>query len=92
MNEFEAGNLVVFRTADHIGDLGVVSQPIMKESVGHVLTLQNGSVVGVKASIEDVESAGEGIEGLAQLAYNLIKLGSHVIEQSLLVYGPRRLA
>ncbi|HZD23575.1 MAG TPA: hypothetical protein VE569_09265 [Acidimicrobiia bacterium] len=85
MSEFEAGDLVAFRIADRMEDIGVVSLPITMDSAGHVLTLQDGSVVGVKASVQDVEPAGEGREGFAQLAHNLIKLASHVIEQRLLI-------
>jgi hypothetical protein len=40
----------------------------------------------LEASIEDVEPADENYGGFAQLAYNLIKLGSHGIEQRLIVY------
>jgi hypothetical protein len=42
--------------------------------------------VGIPASIEDVASADEGSRGFAQLAYSLIKLGSHIIEQKLLLH------
>jgi hypothetical protein len=40
----------------------------------------------VEASLEDVKPADASSEGFAQLGYQLIKLGSHVIEQKLIVY------
>ena len=51
---------------------------------GHVLVHKDGCIFGVKASIEDVVLADISSQGFAQLAYNLIKLGSHVIEQKLI--------
>jgi len=42
-------------------------------------------VFRVKAAIEDAEIANASSQGFAQLAYHLIKLGSHVIEQRLIV-------
>lgn len=45
-------------------------------------------MVGITAPIEDVERIEDEGQGFAQLAYSLIKLGSHIIEQKLLVYGP----
>jgi len=51
-----------------------------------VLTLRDGNLVGVSVSINDVSVAGESSAGFAQLAHGLIKLGSYVIEQRLLVY------
>lgn len=87
--EFVAGDLVV-RTASQTGRGAVVSQPITVDSPGHVLTLHGGSVVGITASIEDVEPIEDESQGFAQLAYSLIKLGSHIIEQKLLVYGPSK--
>ena len=81
--EFKVGDVVVV-TADRSGRGGVVSQPITEDAVGHVLTLSDGSLVGRPASLEDVVGADEHDEGFAQLAYSLIKLGSHIIEQRLL--------
>lgn len=81
--ELQVGDLVAFRALDG-GGVGIVSRPITGEGPGHVLTLQNEFVVGVTASLQDVEPADEGNEGFAQLAYHLIKLGSHVIEEWLI--------
>jgi hypothetical protein len=84
--ELQLGELVAFRAGERSGTVGVVSLPITERSSGHVLTLQSGHLLGVIAEIEDVELADEASEGFARLAYNLIKLGSRVIEQRLLVY------
>lgn len=84
--EFRPGDLVLLNDEKWAGAVGVVSQPISDPSGGHVLTLRDGNLVGVSVSVNDVSVAGEGSAGFAQLAYGLIKLGSHVIEQRLLVY------
>jgi hypothetical protein len=43
----------------------------------------DGHIIGVTVSADEVDLADENSQGFAQLAYNLIKLGSHVIEQTL---------
>lgn len=82
--ELQVGDLVAFRHGDQA--VGVVSQPISEQSPGHVLTLEDGYLNGVPASIDDVDPADEQSEGYAQLAFQLIKLGNRVIEQRLIVY------
>jgi len=53
--EFKVGDVVVLGT-DRAGAGGVVSQPITEDAVGHVLTLRDGWLVGIPATIEDVVS------------------------------------
>ena len=84
--EFTLGDLVEFREGERAGEVGIVSRPITRESAGHVLTLQDGCIVGDNASIEGVQAVGDDSAGFVQLATSLIKLGSHVIEKRLIVY------
>ena len=82
----DLGDLVQFPSGKLSGAVGVVSQPITADNPGHVLILQAGLLRGVTATIDDVELADEDSAGFAQLASNLIKLGSHVLEKRLIVY------
>ncbi|MBK5266890.1 MAG: hypothetical protein JJE47_05590 [Acidimicrobiia bacterium] len=50
-----------------------------------LLTLRDGHLVGLATSDVAVVPADETDVGFAQLAYKLITLGSHVIEQRLLI-------
>lgn len=79
------GDLVKLLRSEWAGSVGIVTRPITEE-IGHVLVHKDGYIIGLNASIEDVEPAGQDCEGFAQLGYHLIKLGSHVIEQKLIVY------
>ena len=81
----EPGDLVVLLVKDWNGLVGVVSQAITEDHPGHVLVHQDGCIFGVKVSIQDVTLADSSHQGFAQLAYQLIRLGSHVIEARLLV-------
>lgn len=88
-NELQVGDLVAFRDGAR-GGVGVVTSPISAQTPGHVLTLHGDELVGVPTTLEDVYLAAERHEGFAQLAYHLIKLGSHVIEGRLIgMLGPR---
>ena len=78
------GDIVRLTSEEWVGYVGIVSQPITEASPGHVLVYRAGSVLGVSAAIDDGVPADKNTEGYAQLAYNLITLGSHVIEQGLL--------
>jgi hypothetical protein len=78
------GDLVTLLAKDWNGLVGVVSQTVTEEHPGHVLVYKDGCILGVKVSIQDVILADSGDQGFAQLAYQLIKLGSHVIEKRLL--------
>jgi hypothetical protein len=78
------GDLIVFTSKDMQGTAGIVSEPITAESPGHVLLIKDGCIIGMRASLEDIILADKSTQGFAQLAYNLIKLGSHVIEKRLL--------
>jgi hypothetical protein len=81
--QLDIGTMVRFTTSDREGIAGVVCRPISAGSPGHVLLRQEGYVHGVDASMEDVDLADEATEGFTQLAYTLIKLGSHIIEKTL---------
>lgn len=83
--EFILGDIVVLSTEEWQGISGVVSLPITKESKGHVLIHQDGHILGVDVSGDEVDLADESNKGFSQLAHNLIKLGSHVIEKTLLL-------
>jgi hypothetical protein len=78
------GDVVLFTSNEMSGTTGIVTKPITEESPGHVLIIRDGNIIGVEASFEDVTPADGSTGGFAQLAYNLIKLGSHVIEKRLL--------
>jgi len=82
----EIGDLVTILRGEWTGAVGIVTRAITGQSKGHVLVQQAGSIFGMDASVEDLEPAGESSEGFAQLGYHLIKLGSHVIEQKLILY------
>jgi hypothetical protein len=82
MEGFDVGDAVELAA----GGAGIVTAPIAKQSLGHVLTLQSGHVVGLSVGLEDVRAADEHSEGFAQLAHQIIRLGSSVIEKRLLVY------
>jgi len=79
------GDLVTLLAKDWNGLVGVVSQTITEDHPGHVLAYKEDCIFGVKVFIQDVTLADSGNQGFAQLAYQLIKLGSHVIEKRLLV-------
>ena len=81
----KTGDLVKFLKGEWAGSVGIVTQPITEQKAGHVLVHKDGAILGKDASIEDVDVAGESSEGFAQLGYQLIKLGSHVIEQKLIM-------
>ena len=83
---FKTGDLVKILRKEWAGSVGIVTQPIAKETTGHVLVHKEGVILGMDASSKDVELASESGEGFAQLGYQLIKLGSHVIEQKLILY------
>lgn len=80
------GALIDFLRKDRPVTTGIVSKPIHKDASGHVLIFDDGAIIGLDASMEDVRPAGENSSGYAQLGYHLIKLGSMVIEQNLIVY------
>ena len=81
----EMGDLVTLLVEEWKGLVGIVSQPITEDHPGHVLVHRNGCIFGVPVSLQDVIPAGQNNEGFAQLAYNLIQLGSHVIEARLIL-------
>jgi hypothetical protein len=81
---FAVGDKVVLFAEGWKGVSGVVSRPIAMENTGHVLVHMDGYISGVEVSLDQIEPADETSQGFAQLAYNLIKIGSHVIEQTLM--------
>lgn len=80
----EIYDLVKITIGEASGCVGIVSQPVTEQSPGHVLIHKDGYIQGVKVSIDDCVPVDINAEGFAQLAYNLIKLGSYVIEKKLL--------
>jgi hypothetical protein len=83
---YNFGTLVDFLREDRPVTTGIVSKPIHEDATGHVLIFQDGAIIGLDASMKDVRPADENSTGYAQLGYHLIKLGSLVIEQKLIVY------
>jgi len=81
----EPGSLVTLLAGDCNGEVGVVSQAVTQDHPGHVLVYKDNCICGVSVAFQDAIPADSGDQGFAQLAYQLIKLGSHVIEQRLLV-------
>lgn len=82
---FVSGALVKLTAAGKTGLVGVVTEAIAKSTPGYVVFLENGHLQGMQATIEDVAPSDQSTTGFAQLAYNLIELGSHVIEKKLIV-------
>ena len=80
----EIGDIFRLETGEWAGKIGIVSKPITIQSAGHVLVYGKGYILGVPASMNDLKPADKSSKGYAQLATNLIKLGSYVIEQGLL--------
>jgi len=85
-NNLKIGDLVKILRDEWAGSVGIVTRAITEQNTGHVLLHKDGSILGMDASIADVELVDESSEGFAQLGYHLIKLGSHVIEKKLIVY------
>lgn len=83
-NSFKPGDMVTLSAKGWEGMSGIVSRPMVEGSNGHVLVHRDGHVLGVDVSIDEVSLAGEHSKGFVQLAYNLIKLGSHVIEKAII--------
>jgi hypothetical protein len=83
-DEFQVGDMVVLSTEHYQGMSAVVSQPIDAGKTGHALTHVEGHIIGVSVSADEIELADEKTQGFTQLAYNLIKLGSHVIEKTII--------
>lgn len=86
IKNFKTGDLVKVLKAGWVGSVGIVTRSITEQNTGHVLVHKDGTIFGIDSSIEDVDTADEVSEGFAQLGYQLIKLGSHVIEQKLILY------
>jgi hypothetical protein len=83
-DEFQVGDMVVLSSGQWRGISAVISQPLDEARRGHALIHVDGHIIGVSVSADEVQLADENAQGFAQLAYNLIKLGSHVIEQTLI--------
>ena len=81
---YQVGDMVVLATDEWQGQSAVVCAPTKSGQDGHVLVLSDGYIQGVRVSVEDITLADEDARGFAQLASNLIKLGSHVIEKRII--------
>lgn len=82
--DLQIGDIVRLTTEGWAGNFGIVSQPITESMAGHVLVHRDGYILGVNTTLDEVVPADSSSKGYVQLAYNLIKLGSIVIEQGLL--------
>lgn len=81
---FQVGDMVVLSTDNWRGSSAIVSHPIEPGKEGHVLLIKDGYLLGVNVSFDDVTEIDDTSQGFAQIAYKLIKLGSHVIEETLI--------
>ena len=79
------GVLVKLTSPGKTGLVGIVTKAITQSTPGYVLFLENGFLQGIQATIDDVVVSDHSTAGFAQLAFNLIKLGSYVIEKKLIV-------
>lgn len=70
---------------DNAGLVGIVTKSISEENVGHALIYKDNAIIGIDVAIDDIALVDQESKGFAQLGYHLIKLGSHVIEQKLIV-------
>jgi hypothetical protein len=84
--KFNVGDLILILKGDWAGKVGIISKPVTEQVPGHVLIHEDGAIIGMDASIEDIKLADDTDKGYTQLGYHLIKLGSLVIEQKLLLY------
>jgi len=80
-----SGVLVKLTSPGKTGLVGIVTKAISQSTPGYILFLENGILQGMQATIDDVVVSDQSTAGFAQLAYNLIKFGSHVIEKKLIV-------
>lgn len=81
---YQIGDLVTFTGGEWTSYAGIVSWPITEDDAGYVLVQSDGRIAGLRASHEDIESAGKSGKGFTQLAYQLIKLSSYLIEKAIL--------
>jgi hypothetical protein len=81
---YQVGELVTFTGGEWTGYAGIVSWPITEDDAGYVLVQSDGRVAGLRASHEDIKSVGKSSKGFTQLAYQLIKLSSFLIEKAIL--------
>ena len=78
------GDLVVVTAGEGQGRTAVVSQPISREAAGSVLFESETWITGRAVALDDVRPAGEGTRGATQLAHQLLKLSSLLIERNVL--------
>ena len=81
---FKIGDMVALTSGQWRGMTAVISQTIEPERAGHALIHADGHIIGINVTAGEVILADKDTQGFAQLAYGLIKLGSHVIEQGLI--------
>ena len=81
---FQTGDLVLLNNGKWNGYAGVVSWPITADKPGYVLVCSEGLIAGLSVTIDEIELPNESTKGFTQLAYNLLKLSSHIIEKSVL--------
>jgi hypothetical protein len=81
---YPVGDVVVLKTDNWQGSSAIVSKPIEPGKAGHVLLIHDSYLQGINVSFDEVEEIDETSKGFAQIAYRLIKLGSYVIEKTLI--------
>ena len=83
--QLQMGDLVTVLLEDWKGLAGIVSQPVTADQPGHVPVHRDGCIFGARVTLQDVVPADRNEAGFAQLAYNPIQPGRHVIEAKLIV-------
>ena len=68
------------------GGVAIVTRSITEHTDGHVLALRDGCLIGHPAALGEVVPAREEREGFVQLSHEMIRLGSLLVEQRLIVY------
>ena len=81
---YPVGKLVTFVSGEWKGFSGVVSWLITEDEAGYVLVCSERQVAGIPTSFEEILPADETAKGFTQLAYQLIKLSSHLIETTIM--------
>ncbi|MDO8056716.1 MAG: hypothetical protein Q6361_07635 [Candidatus Hermodarchaeota archaeon] len=81
---FQVGELVKITNGEWKGFTGVVSWPVSKQDKGYVLVQSDGKVAGVLTSHDEIEPTDRSAQGFTQLAYQLIRLSSYLIEKAIM--------
>lgn len=82
---YEVGELVILVSGSSEPVPAIVSRAVTKSRPGEILVYDSG-LTSRSVTASDIEPAPPEASGWAQLAHSLIALGSHIIEQRLIVY------